>query len=390
MIYNKYGKILPFIVMGAGLSGCGLGDRIASWDFDLRGNADTLDTSDAVRLAVEDRPEPDARGVISYSNYQVAVANRGDTVSDIASRVGGNAGEIAELNGLELSDRLNPGEVVALPAGIAAPAASPGSVQAPDLTEIATTAIDRAPSTPGTQSAPPTRRVDGPEPVRHQVEAGETAFSIARLYKVTPRALADWNGLDSDFTVREGQFLLIPIVQNDGNVNTAPAAVVPTPGSGQGTPTPVPPSAETPLPAPVAPAVEPEAEPDTTAPAPQAAAPGTPNLTPPVAGAIIKPWQRGRSEWIEIASTAGTPIKAAADGTVAIISKDTDAKTIMVVRHANNLLTVYVNIADIAVAKGDTVSAGQTIANVSATTPTKLHFELRRGLESIDPAPYLQ
>ena len=51
----------------------------------------------------------------------------------------------------------------------------------------------------------------GVEPVRHRVERGETAFSIARLYDVPVRTLAEWNGLGSDFSVREGQFLLIPV-----------------------------------------------------------------------------------------------------------------------------------------------------------------------------------
>ncbi len=49
------------------------------------------------------------------------------------------------------------------------------------------------------------------EPLRHTVERGETAFTIARLYSVTPRALAEWNGLPADMSVREGQILMIPV-----------------------------------------------------------------------------------------------------------------------------------------------------------------------------------
>lgn len=380
---RRFGKILPLVIVGFGLSACeAVNDTFANLDLDLRNNAGGLDTSSAVRSAVADRPDPDNRGVISYPSYQVAVARQNDTVGRIASRVGGNAEEIASFNGLKESDRLNRGEIVALPASVAPPAAAPGTVQPIDVTEIATTAIDNAPDGSAIAPATPSRRIDGPEPVRHQVERGETAFSVARLYDVTPRALADWNGLDAELTVREGQFLLIPIVQDDGDVQTSQS--VETPGAG--TPTPQPPSATQPLPDPVAPA---RTEPAASATAdPQAS--DAPQLQPPVTGAIVKPWAQGRSEWIEIGAAAGTPVKAAAEGTVAIISQDTDQKTIIVIRHANNLLTVYVNIDDITVQKGDQVARGQQIAQVAEGTPSKLHFELREGVDSIDPTPFLR
>ncbi len=47
-----------------------------------------FDTTDAVRQKTEDRPAADARGIISYPGYQVAVARRGDTVASVATRVG--------------------------------------------------------------------------------------------------------------------------------------------------------------------------------------------------------------------------------------------------------------------------------------------------------------
>lgn len=378
---RRFSKILPLVVVGFGLSGCDAINRtFANLDLDLRNNAGGLDTSNAVRSAVANRPEPDQRGVISYPNYQVAVARQNDTVSRIAARVGGDAAEIAGFNGLRPSDTLNRGEIVALPGSVAPPAAVPGTVKPIDITEIATTAIDDAPAGAGIEPAAPSRRIDGPEPVRHQVERGETAFSVARLYKVTPRALADWNGLDAELTVREGQYLLIPIVQDGGEVQTAAAA---SQEPGAGSPTPEPPSAVKPLPDPVEPARPAPVEP----PKPAAAAS---KLQPPVTGAVLKPWTKGRSEWIEIAANPGTPVKAAADGTVAIISQDTDQKTIVVIRHANNLLTVYVNIDDIAVQKGDKIARGQQIAKVAEGTPSKLHFELREGIESIDPTPFLK
>ena len=62
-------------------------------DFDLRPS--DITTAEAASRAVADRPEPDSRGVISYPTYQVAVARRGDTLGDVAARVGLPAGELA-------------------------------------------------------------------------------------------------------------------------------------------------------------------------------------------------------------------------------------------------------------------------------------------------------
>ena len=96
-------------------------------DFDMRGNfGNTLDTAEAARQPVANRPAPDARGVISYPNYQVAVARRGDTVTDVASRVGISAEELARFNGLRPADTLRPDEVVALPRRVAEPSPATG------------------------------------------------------------------------------------------------------------------------------------------------------------------------------------------------------------------------------------------------------------------------
>ena len=45
-------------------------------DWDLRGGQ-AMTTADAARGVTAARPAPDARGVISYPGYQVAVARRG-------------------------------------------------------------------------------------------------------------------------------------------------------------------------------------------------------------------------------------------------------------------------------------------------------------------------
>ena len=83
-------------------------------------------------------------------------------------------------------------------------------------------------------------------------------------------------------------------------------------------------------------------------------------------------------------------MRAAADGTVAAITKDTDQVPILVLRHADNLLTVYAGIDAVKVAKGAKVSRGQQIAVIRAATPAFLHFEVRKGVDAVDPMGFLQ
>ena len=65
--------------------------------------------------------------------------------------------------------------------------------------------------------------------MRHKVERGETAFTIARLYNVPIKALAEWNGLGADFGIRSGQFLLIPVASQKPPMRTAAVAPALTP-----------------------------------------------------------------------------------------------------------------------------------------------------------------
>jgi len=184
---TRFSNILPVMALGFGLTACDtVSDSVANLDLDLRNNAGGLDTSDAARNATLDRPAPDSRGVISYPNYQVAVARRGDSVASLSARVGGSAAEIASFNGLKVTDVLGQGEIVALPRSVPVPAvltqpgaAQPGPV---DISGIATSAIDRAPASGGIVRAQPSKRIDGPEPVRHQVKRRAGAVGLERAW----------------------------------------------------------------------------------------------------------------------------------------------------------------------------------------------------------------
>ncbi|WP_415184636.1 peptidoglycan DD-metalloendopeptidase family protein [Phaeovulum sp.] len=385
----RLGHVLLLGGAALALAGC---DPNGSFDGDLRKFGRTgFDTSDAARQASAARPQPDARGVISYPNYQVAVAQRGDSVATVAQRIGTDPVELARYNALTPDTTLGKGEVLALPRRVADGMGTPTNAGALgteriDITSIASNAIDRASA--NQPAAPAAAKPTGPEPVRHKVARGETAYSIARYYNVSVRALADWNGLPADLGVREGQFLMIPVAS--GSASGDVVAVTTAPGSGS--PTPTPPSAAKPLPAENPPAASAAvAKPATpNLGANRTAASGTSKMQMPVSGAIIRPYVKKKNDGIDIAATPGTAVKAAADGTVAAITKDTGQVPILVLRHESGLLTVYANIDAITVTKGAKVSRGQTIAKVRAGNPGFVHFEVRDGFESVDPLPYLQ
>lgn len=370
----------------------------ADFDYDLRGNTGAFTTAPAALQAVANRPEPDNRGVISYPTYQVALAQRGDTVTDVANRVGANSAELARFNGIRADAPLRQGEVIALPNRVAEPSPATGAVTtgpilpAPvDVTTLAGQAIDQSDDTPGaTPAAAPAPDTPAPqtgeEPIRHKVARGETAYSIARLYKVPVRALARWNSLGPQYSVREGQFLIIPVAKQADDAPAASAATAP----GAGSPTPTPPSAEKPLPqedtAAAAAAEAPAPKPDLGQQTKPASAG---RFAVPVQGTVIREYAKGRNDGIKIKAAPGTSVKAADTGTVAAITESADGVPIIVLRHTDNLLTVYANVTDVSVKKGDQVRRGQGLAKLREGDQSFVHFEVRDGFESVDPNTYL-
>lgn len=370
-------------------------------DYDLRGVlGGGLDTSGVAVMTTAPRPEPDRRGIISYPNYQVALARRGDTLQDVASRIGMDADELARHNGISAKAELRSGEVIALPGRVAEPSAATGGtgvILPPsnvDISSLAGSAIDRAEPAVTSESLPaaPNPKSDGQtglEPLRHKVQRGETAFTIARLYNVSVRSLSEWNGLGTDFTIRENQILLIPpaapSTSKSGAAATAAAATATT-APGVGTPTPTPPSSTQPLPKDTSPQkIEKPESPDLS----KTQTTTSTKMAYPVKGKLVRPYTKGKNNGIDISAAAGSAVSAATDGKVAAITKDADNVTIVVLRHPDNVMTVYYNVDGVKVSKGDAVKRGQTIAAVPKTD-SYVHFEVRKGFESVDPMPYLK
>jgi lipoprotein NlpD len=373
-----------------GLAGCG-GMGLNPWG----GSADPAAAPPA--SAAPNLP-PDSRGVITYASYQVAVARDGDTLASVASRVGTTPEALAQRNALPADYLLHQGEVLLLPDSVARPAPGStaglegGAVTTAPLggawsPETAAAAIDAtpagtapgggAPATSPFQNGQKTPLID---PVRHRVEKGETAYSIARLYGVSVTALASWNGLGPDLAVRENQELLVPIVSDANRISPG---VETQPG--QGTPVAPPPLAAEPLPDDIGQASDP-ASPELG----QYRTPPGGRLGAPVSGTVTRKFNAARPNGIAFSAAPGTPVRAAAPGEGAAV---TDAVgglgTIVLIRHRDDLITTYSTLTDVSVKEGDRVQSGQVIGNVAQRDRPELQFDVFRGTTNVDPTPYL-
>lgn len=100
---------------------------------------------------------------------------------------------------------------------------------------------------------------------------------------------------------------------------------------------------------------------------------------------------------IDLIVTEGTPVLAAASGTVVLVDEVSGYGLTVVVDHGGGWQTLYAHLFEIAVQPGETVHRGQPLGRVGdsgrATTP-HLHFELRRRradrVVALDPGPLLQ
>jgi murein DD-endopeptidase MepM/ murein hydrolase activator NlpD len=105
------------------------------------------------------------------------------------------------------------------------------------------------------------------------------------------------------------------------------------------------------------------------------------------------PRGRRKHKGIDIPEKKGLPVKAAANGRVAYSGDGMRGYgKVIVLKHENDLSTVYAHNSALLVSMGERVKQGQTIARVGSTgrsTGPHLHFEVRRRGIAEDPLTHL-
>ena len=384
MIKPKFTKFKYFFLLTIlwALSACE-NSSLSNFDFDFRGNS--FDTSDAALQATQSRPKANELGIISYPTYQIAVARRDDTIESMAERLGQNPGELARYNGLAEGERLRNGEVLALPR-----TGSRGGQYLESSDEIEETTLskdinvlelaDNALKVAGGSANNQLDRTSSDaknlmDPIKHNVVRGETVFTISRLYNISVRSLADWNGLDSDYTLREGQILIIPLVDKKATKNTQKEI--------DESAVPAPPSSKKPQPRNVN-TQEFSKSTDT-----KISVPENGKMAYPLEGLVIREYSKNINDGIDFTARAGTKVVAADTGLVATVTEDINQIAIVVLKHPGNILTVYANLTNIKVSTNQNVNRGDILGEIPDGDPPYLHFEIREGFESVDPLEYL-
>jgi murein DD-endopeptidase MepM/ murein hydrolase activator NlpD len=117
----------------------------------------------------------------------------------------------------------------------------------------------------------------------------------------------------------------------------------------------------------------------------------------PVEGRIISPFGNAgngeRNDGINIAAATGTPIHAAAAGTVRYAGNELKAYgNLVLIQHEDGYVTAYAHAESLSVSAGDHVDKGQVIGLAGATGEVnrpQLHFEIRKGVKPVNPKPLL-
>ncbi len=199
---------------------------------------------------------------------------------------------------------------------------------------------------------------DSEVPAAHIVQSGDTLYSIAWRYGVAVRDLARWNGLGDGSLIHPGQRLSLRPTADTARGDTArPAASVP------------------------------------------AARPARPDLPPPAwrwptEGAITAGFGEDNAALtgVLIDGRIGQDVRAAADGRVVYAGSGLIGYgNLVIIKHNATYLSAYGHNRALHVAEGESVEQGERIAEMGEGPGRKprLHFEIRRNGEPVDPRPFL-
>jgi lipoprotein NlpD len=224
----------------------------------------------------------------------------------------------------------------------------------------------------------------GRPPGYHSVVRGDTLYAIAFRYGLDYRVVAQWNGLTAPFTIFPGQRILLraPPPARIAPAHAAPPNVtVPARRAASGGDTAAPESGRSV---------------DARAAESERSAIGDSRFALawrwPTRGTVRDaPSPFGR-RGIQIIGHRGQIVEAAAGGQVVYSGSGLIGYgKLIIIKHNDEFLSAYAHNEKLLVAEGDSVAAGQKIAEMgdSGAKQVMLHFEIRRDGKPVSPLEYL-
>ncbi|HEY7884063.1 MAG TPA: peptidoglycan DD-metalloendopeptidase family protein [Cellvibrionaceae bacterium] len=243
------------------------------------------------------------------------------------------------------------------------------------------------PATVADRDQPPSRKI-----LTHQVSPGETLYSIAWRYNLDYRELARHNGIGDHYRIYADQRLRLDIDNTAARAPAPQTRPVATPQPAARTPVVVRPASR-PAPAPT-PSRSEKRTPAPKPPASVATQSGPVGWQWPTSGNVISGFNsdKGLNKGIDIGGKLGQPVVAAGNGQVVYAGTGLRGYgNLLIIKHNEMFLSAYAHNRLLLVTEGESVKAGQKIAELgsSGTDKEKLHFEIRRDGKPVDPLQYL-
>ncbi|WP_126455517.1 peptidoglycan DD-metalloendopeptidase family protein [Sulfuriflexus mobilis] len=213
-------------------------------------------------------------------------------------------------------------------------------------------------------------------PVNHTVTRGETLYSIAFQYGQDYRTLARRNRIKHPYTIYVGQKLKLagttgPATRSTRKSTQSPRTVTRT-------------TAKPATRSKTEKTSRPESSKNT----------GTVRWRWPTQGKVVETFssQSSTRKGIDIAGRLGQAVTAASAGKVVYSGSGLRGYgKLIIVKHNERYLSAYAHNRKLLVKEGDTVKTGQQIAEMgrSGADRVKLHFEIRREGNPVNPMSYL-
>jgi murein DD-endopeptidase MepM/ murein hydrolase activator NlpD len=218
------------------------------------------------------------------------------------------------------------------------------------------------------------------------VQPKDTIYSIARKYGVHPKSIQQVNNIDDSYILKIGSSIYLPLQVNatgqEAQNITPPANQVNT----------LPANEQFVVPVATPPVIVAEPKPELT----KAEKPENENYKYPVSSKIVSTFGKKSkglyNDGLLFDVSKQMSVSAAKSGVVIYASYLKNYNNLVIIRHSDDMVSVYGNLDKITVQKNQQVSGGQAIGQLSPSVSKTFYFAIRHnsgGQKPVDPMKFL-